>query len=265
MNGEFMLRCVGAIDNRLIDMSVKRIGKIKSERRIKFFSLISAAALMMTAVPVGVLNYSRFMPNTTVDDSPFSEMPIIEIGNEYYQILSEKSLAKYGLTEKPNSALIKETLGTYNSVGGTMRATVFTPTDPTTRNILLGECDGKFFYMAFCNKINGKQFADAAEFLEFFGYNSVDDIVSMSVKGRKIEDRETIEDFWNAVSSSAIATIDDYNCAVYQGEWTSEKAQENNLNSTDIELNIGTPSYLQIRYSPFAGFFVSHECYLKIA
>lgn len=265
MNDEFRLRCIGLIDDELIEVAINRMGKIKNERKVKVFSALVAAVLIIVVTPIGVLNYSRFVPNTTVDDSPFSEMPVIEIGNEYYQILSENSLAKYGLTEKPNSALINETLGTYNSVSGTIRVTVFTSTDFTTRNVLLGERDGKFFYMAFCNKINGEQFADAAEFLEFFGYNSVDDIVSMSVKGRKINSRETIEDFWNAILSSSIATIDDYDHAISQGEWTNDKAQESYNSSVIIELNVGTPNYLRIRFYSLTGFFVSHECYLKIA
>lgn len=264
MNGEFLFRCIGSVDDGLIDMSVKRIGKIKNERRIIVFSALTAAVLMMTAAPIGVLKYRDFNQSSTVDDSPFIEMPVIEIENDYYQVLDEKRQAKYGLPENPGSNLIKEVVGTYNSVGKTIKVNVFTSTVSQTNNILLGECDGKFFYMVFCNKINGELFDDAMSFLEFFGYNSETDIVSMSVEGKKIKDRGTIEKFWGAISNSSLATFDDYSNAIFQGKWTNDKALENNNSSVVIELNVGMPSYLQIRYSSLAGFFCSHECYLKI-
>ncbi|MBR4096375.1 MAG: hypothetical protein IKK42_03610 [Oscillospiraceae bacterium] len=264
MSDGFLLRCIGAIDDHLINMSVKKIGKIKIERRIKFFSSIAAAILMMTAIPIGTMNHANLLPNSTVDDSPIIEMPVIEIGNDYYQVLNEKSCAKYGLPENPDSDLIKELIGTYDSVDKTMRVNVFTTTVSTTKNILIGECGGKFFYLVFCNKINGERFADAESFLDFFGYHSEADVVSLSINGKNINDKKTIEKFWNAISNSTISTPEDYDSTVYQSEWTYDKAQEKYNSLIDIELNVGLPSYLQIRYSSLVGFFVSHDCYLRI-
>ncbi|MDE6022383.1 MAG: hypothetical protein K2G13_02660, partial [Muribaculaceae bacterium] len=79
MNGEFLFRCIGFVDDGLIDMSVKRIGKIKNERRIKVFSALAAAVLIMVATPIGVLNYRNFEQSSIVDDLPFSEMPVIKM------------------------------------------------------------------------------------------------------------------------------------------------------------------------------------------
>lgn len=262
MNNEFLLRSVGLINDRLIEAAINRIGKIKNERRIKVFSALTAAVLIMTAVPIGVLNYHNFV-QSSADDKSFIEMPVIEMENCYYQVLGEKNRVKYGLNEDPDSGLIDEFVGTYDFVGLSMTVNVFTSTVSPTRNILLGECDDKFFYMVFRNKIN-ERFADAMSFLEFFGYNSEADIVSMSAGGKKIKDRETIEKFWEAISNSSSATFEDYDYAVYQGKWTDERTQENHNSSVVIELNVGMPSYLQIRYSSLAGYFISHECYLKI-
>lgn len=264
MNGEFLFRCIGSVDDGLIDMSVKRIGKIKNERRNSVFSALIAAVLMLVATPIGVMKFRDFNQHSTVDESPFIEMPVIEIENDYYQVLDEKRQAKYGLSETPDSNLIKEAVGTYYSVDKTMKVNIFTSTVSSEKNILIGECDGKFFYIVFCNKTHGELFNDARDFLEFFGYFSGADIVSMSVKGKKINDKETVEKFWDTISNSSIGTLDDYDHAVYQGEWTNDKAQENYNSSVTIELNVGMPSYLQIRYSSLAGFFISHDCYLKI-
>ena len=60
MNYVYRLRCIGLIDDELIDAAVNRIGKIKNERRIKVFSALAAAVLIMVAAPVGVLNYRNF-------------------------------------------------------------------------------------------------------------------------------------------------------------------------------------------------------------
>lgn len=264
MNDVFRLRCIGLIDDELIDVAINRIGKIKNERRIKAFSTLAAAVLIMVVTPIGVINYRNFERGSIVDDLPFSEMPVIEVDNNCYQAIGEKNRVKYGLNENPDSSLINEFVGTYDFAGRSMTVNVFTSTVSQTNNILLGECDDTFFYMVFCNKINDGYFDDAMSFLDFFGYNSATDIVSMSVDGKEIKDREMIEKFWGTIFNSSLETFDDYSNAIYQGKWTNDKAQENYNSSVVIELNVGMPSYLQIRYSSLAGFFISHECYLKI-
>lgn len=85
----YVFQSIGLIDDELIDAAVNRVGKIKNERRIKVFSAL-AAVLIMVAAPVGVLNYHNIGQSSIVDDLPFSEMPIIEADNNYYQVLREK-------------------------------------------------------------------------------------------------------------------------------------------------------------------------------
>ncbi len=69
MSENFPLRCVGLIDDAIIEASINHFGKIRKDRKIKLISSIAAAVLLTASVPVGI-SYSRNGNMTSYDSDP---------------------------------------------------------------------------------------------------------------------------------------------------------------------------------------------------
>lgn len=69
MSDNFPLRCVGLIDDAIIETSINHFGKIRKGRNIKLISSIAAAVLLTASVPVGI-SYSRSGNMTNYDSNP---------------------------------------------------------------------------------------------------------------------------------------------------------------------------------------------------
>lgn len=257
MNDGFPVRCVGLIDDSLIAMSVERINKIKLERRIKIFSSVAASIMLISTFSI-VIPY--YYSNFSVVDSPHIELPTIVIDSSMYQEISEEHYKQYGITSTPTSEMIRDYLGTYIDSDG-VAVDVYSTSITPLKSILIADDNDRLYYIVFCNKTNDIPFSDAHDFFEYFGYSKSQDIVSMTVDGKKVDDINLIESFWQVISSSEICSIDEFAYAVHGDEWSEEKAQENYQSLRTIELNYGTASYLKITYSGLTGFFDSHACY----
>ena len=129
MNGEFLLKSIGEIDDGIIEKSLKKMSRIKTERRIRICSAVAAALLVVT-MPVGVV-YRSIMSNAT-NYSP----PLVLIDMEMYQAVTD--YASLGLP-KPTYELAGEFLGEYGEIR------VYAPKTPA--DYLIGELDGEFFYL----------------------------------------------------------------------------------------------------------------------
>ncbi len=258
MNGEFLFKCFGSIDDCLISMSVNRIGKIKNERRAKFITLITAASLTVSLIPVT----ASYIASSYISVSPVKaeEAPCI-IYNQYYQPIGDEMFAQYGLIEKPTLDLAEEYIGAYLNLGGDI-INVYRCRNTSADNILLGERNGRCFYLLFISKEDS--FSETKDFLSFLGYTSETDIVTMSVNGKNITDRDKISKLWSAINGSFITSKNEYEYAVYHGEWSYEKEQEERNSFIYIELNFGMTNYLHIAYSPSTGYFLSHFTYFKV-
>jgi len=262
MNEYFPIRCIGLIDDSLIEMSIKRIKRIKTERMVNFFTSIAATALIIIGIgiPVGISYYNTAI----IGDSLHYEEPPCVIGNKYYQAIGSLSYEEYGLPNNPSSNMIDEYLGTYENLGGNP-INIYSTTVSSTYNILLGENDGRFFYLLFIHLVNNDMFANSQEFLDFYGYSTSTNIHSMSIDGKNASGTKIIIEFWEAISDSKISSFDEYNYALCHSESSDDVSQDMHNNPVYIELNFGETNYLEIAYYPSIGFFATHDCYFKLS
>lgn len=133
MNGEFLLESIGGLDDSIIEKSLKKMKRIKTERRIRICSAV-AAVLLLTTVPVGIA-YRQITSNNMLNYSP---PPVLIDGKLYRAHIDD--FASLGLP-KPSDKLAGEFLGEY----GEEAVRVYAPKTPADH--LIGELDGKFFYL----------------------------------------------------------------------------------------------------------------------
>lgn len=112
MSDNFPLRCVGLIDDAIIETSINTFGKIRKDRKIKLISSIVAAVLLTASVPVGVLqlrsenmtNYDIALADSQVSDPADSQdinttvQPLVIFNDKGY-VLSPSDYPFYELPE----------------------------------------------------------------------------------------------------------------------------------------------------------------------
>lgn len=253
MSDGFPLRCIGLIDDFLIEMSVTKIEKIRSERVVKFFSSVAASLFLIVAISIGVLGFNGHM--ATSNRPKVGDLDYCVINDINYSIVNSSDYEKYGFSDKPNVNMIGEFVGKYRLEDSQILINVYTATFSPTRNFLLAESGDELYYLAFDHKLLFEPaFNSAADFLGFYGYVSEADIVSMVVDGEPVENREIIASFWEAIYNSEVGRFEDYDFNYFQGEELIE-----------IVLNSGTTSRLRISYSDLAGCFECNGLILKIS
>lgn len=134
MNGEFLFESIGALDDAIIEKSIRKMERIKRERRIRICSAFAAALLLLT-VPSGIA-YSRIMSHNALNFS----LPPVSIDGELYRAQTDYKIL--GLPE-PSDKLTGEFLGEYGNGGDIIR--VYAPKTPADH--LIGELDGMYFYL----------------------------------------------------------------------------------------------------------------------
>lgn len=135
MNGEFLLESIGGLDDSIIEKSLKKMKRIKTERRIRICSAV-AAVLLLTTVPVGIA-YRQITSNNMLNYSP---PPVLIDGKLYRAHIDD--FASLGLP-KPSDKLAGEFIGEYSNGEDNIR--VYAPKTPA--DYLIGELDGKYFYL----------------------------------------------------------------------------------------------------------------------
>ena len=135
MNGEFLFESIGGLDDGIIEKSLKKMKRIKTERRIRICSAV-AAALLVTTVPVGIA-YRQITSNNMTNYSP---PPVLIDGKLYHAHIDD--FASLGLP-KPSEKLAGEFLGEYGNGEDIIR--VYAPKTPADH--LIGELEGKYFYL----------------------------------------------------------------------------------------------------------------------
>lgn len=253
MSDGFPLRCIGLIDDYLIGMSVTKIEKIRSERRVRFFSSAVASLFLVVAISIGALGFNKHIE--TSNGSIIEDLDYCVIDDTIYMIVSSSDYEKYGFSDKPNASMIGEFVGEYRLQDSQLLINVYSATFSPTGNFLLAECAGELYYMTFEHKVGffESTFYSAADFLEFYGYTSEADIISLVVDGEPVKNRETIANFWEAIYNSEVNSMEDYDLDFFQGD---------KLN--DIVLNDGTTNRLEISYSDLGRCFEFQGFCMKI-
>lgn len=228
MRGKDLYEKITNIDDDIISDAVSPNKKRKPFYQ-KWVAIAACFALIMTVTPIAL----HFMTGTDKDLCPLEI--VVELNNKIYSVVNTKdspTYKNYNLEKNITSELLGEYLGEttiqIDNEGNkdTFKLYQYSKAPQTEYNwyprIVVESSNGNYYHALIGSVFNGKE-QTPIEILTVYGLLSSDDIVSIeNEKGKKITDKEFIENFYNGIFTNEYGDNDFLQKNVYQNTGIDE-------------------------------------------
>ena len=158
-------------------------------------------------------------------------LEVIQFNGTYYEGLNMSDTAlldRFNLPHEIKENDIVNTVGKAKTDGG--KELTLYEYQPDQQAVYIAECEGRYTYAVFCNRIREdvSQYDTAQELFSIYGIHQPEDIVQVEIGGKRITKPEKIKEFYNALCTAQAMGNAEWNHFVFNG--MTEKESSNLYN-----------------------------------
>lgn len=154
-------------------------------------------------------------------------LEVIQFNGTYYEGLNMSDTAlldRFNLPHEIKENDIVNTVGKAKTDGG--KELTLYEYQPDQQAVYIAECEGRYTYAVFCNRIREdlSQYDTAQELFSIYGIHQPEDIVQVEIGGKRITKPEKIKEFYNALCTAQAMGNAEWNHFVFNGMTEKESS-----------------------------------------